>query len=775
MSLFNRTIVGILLLAGHLLSAQDCHLSLTGRVIDHGNGEALEFVNVYIQGADRGAVTDSTGGFRIDHLCPDDYHIVFSHIGCEVRDIFIEFRSDTTIITEMDHSSHVLEGVVVSETNAPRTTQNAQAIGEQVIYDNASENLANLLQDMTGVSVLKNGNSIAKPIVHGLFGNRLSILNNGVAQSGQQWGNDHSPEIDALVANQIRVIKGVGALAYPGSNLGSIILVEPKKIEREPHLHGKVSYFYETNGRAHGLNVQMQQYAPSLAWKVNGTIKRGGDRKTADYYLTNTGSAEANLAIQLEKELSERLFVDAYISTFNTELGVLRGSHIGNLTDLEDAFSRDVPLYTEEHFSYTIEAPSQKVNHHLMKLHAKQFVNDNNWLDYTIAAQLNDRKEFDVRRSGRSELPALSLRQYTLFGQVKYHKELSNNLNIHTGVQLNIIDNTNDPETGILPLIPDYLAYESGLFMILNKQVNKSNLEMGIRYDNVRQNVVTITTTTPKEVVRYDNNFNNYSGSFGWTYEANDHFNVSYNLGLASRSPAINELYSGGLHQGVSGIEEGNIDLQTEKAVKTTFGININLNEEVAIEALAYYQRFDNYIYLSPQDETRLTIRGAFPVFRYEQTDARIFGLDLSTNVHLSETLHAKLGYSYLRGDDLTEDQPLVNMPANNVTGSLAYEFAKPWTIGSTQINNVEYAIELKHVFRQNHLFAEQDYVLTPDAYQLVGMKLAGDLQLKQNRVRIVAKVDNLLNVAYRDYLNRLRYFADDQGINVSLGVSVKF
>ena len=121
---------------------------------------------------------------------------------------------------------------------------------KQKIEDNADENLSGLLVNESGVHILKNGSGIAKPIVHGLYGNRLLVLNNGVQQSGQQWGNDHSPEIDPLIANKNNHNKrGPMHSSMVVEILGSIILVEPKKIGRDPHLHGRINYAYEGNGR----------------------------------------------------------------------------------------------------------------------------------------------------------------------------------------------------------------------------------------------------------------------------------------------------------------------------------------------------------------------------------------------------------------------------------------------------------------------------------------------------------------------------------------------
>ena len=755
-------------------AAQNCDLKISGYVDDPGTEMPLEAVNVYLNEVEKGDITDKTGFFQLTGLCEGSYHLIISHIGCESKSTFIELKNDTLLSLKMEHSFNVLSDIVVTGKNNDHSTRNPQIINEQNIADNATQSFSTLLESISGVSTIKNGSGISKPVIHGLYGNRLTILNNGIAQSGQQWGNDHSPEIDPLVANKIKVIKGVSALEFPGSNLGSVIIVEPRQIGKEPHLHGKASYFAESNGLSNGLNIQLQKYSPLIAWKVTGTIKKSGDKKTADYFLSNTGSQEANMAVQLEKSFSERLSSKFYFSSFNTEIGVLRGSHIGNLTDLQEALDRETPFFTKEKFSYSIEAPKQNVNHHLMKLTSKYFIDDQQWLDVTLAGQLNKRKEFDVRRSGKSEIPALSLNQFSYFFELKHQRIFNNNLKLKSGFQFNLTDNANDPETGILPLIPDYFKYESGVFAVVAKKVKKSLFDFGVRYDNVLQNVVTITKTTSREIIRYKNTYHNLSTSAGWTYDLSTNVKVSSNIGLASRNPAVNELYSGGLHQGVSGIEEGNIELKTEHSIKATLGINGKLKEWFTFETLVYFQNIEDYIFLNPQDEIRLTIRGAFPVFMYEQTDVHIYGLDFSSQFQITPSLHYKLTGSFIKGENLSNKVPLINMPSNNLTASFAYEFPK-LKIGNKTMENFELEMESKYVFEQSNLLTDQDFVAPPNAYQLIGFKVSFDLPLGNTRCRFYSKVDNLFNVAYRDYLNRQRYFADDLGINVTIGGRVKF
>ncbi|AFM03326.1 outer membrane receptor protein [Bernardetia litoralis DSM 6794] len=764
--------------------SQNCNISITGFIIDENTNQPLEFVNVYNKETLKGTASNEQGYFELKNLCKGKYHFIFSHISGENHSVFLNVEKDTILYVEIHELNTVLESVVINE-KANNSTQNTQTLNHQHISDNSNQNLSNMLEEIAGVSTLKNGNGIAKPVVHGLYGNRLTILNNGVVQSGQQWGNDHAPEIDPLVANKIRVIKGVSSLEYQGSNLGSVILVEPARIEREPHLHGNTSYFFETNGRGHGINLQLEQYNSAIAWKINGTIKKSGDKKTADYFLNNTGSQEANIAIQLEKQITENLFTDVYFSSFNTELGVLRGSHIGNLTDLESAFEQEEPFFTEPNFSYDIDAPKQTINHHLFKIHSKKYFNtkkdiENNteqFLDFTFAAQIDIRKEFDVRRSGRSEIPSLNLKQNSYFSEIKYQKEFKNNLVFKVGLQSTITDNTNNPETGILPLIPDYLSYETGVFTVLTKKINRWFFETGLRYQNTIQNAATISQTLPREIIRYENNFNNLSSSLGINYELNQNIQISYNIGFATRNPGINELYSNGLHQGVSGIELGNTELSTEKSIKNTLSISGKLEEKLSFETLIYYQNIDDYIYLNPEDEIRLTIRGAFPVFAYKQTNAQIYGLDVSTRYQFSKSLDLKASYSFIKGDNLSDDLPLINMPSNTIYASLSYQIQKPISIGNKhrKLTNTQFEITNRYVFYQNNILEGQDFTLPPDAYNLVGLRVSTNIQVQKIHLRIFGKADNLLNVAYRDYLNRQRYFADDLGINIVLGVKLEF
>jgi len=750
--------------------SQECNHFISGVVIEAQSGKKVPFASVFIEETGQGTVSNEEGAFIISHLCNTQIQLTVSYLGYQTYKDKLEVAANKDLVIKLQPINQELDGVDVSARGISASDRYTQLVSKQQISDGADKNLANMLETLTGVSALKNGGGISKPVVQGLYGNRLTILNNGIPQSGQQWGNDHSPEIDPLVANRIKVLGGVEAIQYMGNSLGTKVLIEPESLKKDKILSGQAGYYFESNGLGNGTNLQLQQSAEKYAWKINGTLKKRGDQKAANYYLTNTGVEEANVAFQLESVGGDRWNWSTYISSFNSQIGVLRGSHIGNLTDLQEALKRDEPFYTKDHFSYSIEAPRQTVNHHLGKFKSRLYVNDSAWFGFVYAIQFNKRKEYDVRKGGRSNTPAMNITQLSQYLEAIYATKVFDNWRLKSGLQFQYIDNINDAETGILPLIPDYNSFETGLFSGLKRHVSRWQIEIGGRYDYKIQNVAAISNTLPREVIRYNNHFNNVKLGLDTRYFWTSDTQLLAGINFSSRSPEVNELYSNGLHQGVGGIEEGDPALNQEKAFKGNLAMHTSAVNKLQLEVATYYQYIHNYIYLNPQDEVRLTIRGAFPVFKYEQTDAHIFGVDFTGHYHLSEKFKFSAQYSYLRGHDLTNDLPLINMPSNNLKTSFRYHqeefvFAK----------NVSFEIHQQYVFKQDHLLPEQDYVSPPDAYHLIGLKLSAENALKHGSIRYYLKVENLFNVAYRDYLNRMRYFADDLGRNVVLGASVSF
>jgi len=747
-----------------------CDLRISGVVLDEHSGKPMEYAGIELEESGLGAITDSLGRFVINDICPGGIHIQISHIGCETQRIFLTISHDTNIRIELDHDSHLLHEIAVKGHHAHDGVQENHSLNEENINLHSDNTLAGMLQSVTGVDQLRTGNTISKPVVHGLYGNRLLIMNNGVAQSGQQWGADHAPEIDPSQAGRITVIKGVSALQFQGNSLGSVVLIEPSSIGNDPHLHGNVRYMIRSNGLGHGLHFNTRRFNEQLSWQWTGSLKRSGDMHTPDHFLTNTGQSEASSSLRLVHRGGEKWVNELLLSTFNTELGVLRGAHIGNTNDLQEAMIREEPFYTSEDFSYGINAPFQRVNHHLAKLHSKFMSSSDRWVDITFSGQMNQRNEFDVRRGGRTDKPALSLDLNTSFAEIKYTDLRGEHWKLRSGMQYTRRQNRNVPKTGILPLIPDYNADQSGGYFLTEYRSDSLVLEFGVRYDYQDRRVATISSEFPREVIRYRDRFHNTGAAAGIHTDIGEHIGIAYNIGYANRNPEVNELYSNGLHQGVSGYEIGTADMKPERALKQTLNVLFDDHVRFVLEVLGYYQLVNNYIFLNPENELLLTIRGAFPIYRYRQTNASISGVDVAATYNLSTRSRLLVKYAYIHGTDRDQNVALINLPSNNVSARWSYSIPK-----LSKLENIQIQLADRYVFRQERIGHWQDYLAPPDAYNLVSIRIQAEKQWKRDRIRFWLKGENLLNTRYREYLNRLRYFSDETGINLVAGIQVSF
>ncbi len=750
--------------------AQECNFSITGYIEDVHSAEGLEFTTIFIEENGKGVVTDDQGAFTFRNICRGEYHLKVSHIGCETRRIFIQIKSDTSIVVRLHHHSELLQEILVQDEASDRSkTGTRNTIDNKNIVENADKNLAELVTTVTGVTSLKNGSNISKPIIHGLKGNRVAVLNNGELQAGQQWGNDHAPEIDPFSADKITVIKGAEGVRYGGNAIGGIILIEPGPIPYDPHIHGLAQYLFNTNGRSHGANFSLNKGQEFFQWRLKAGYSKGGDLKTPDYFLNNTGKENAHASVQLNRT-KDQWSHQAYYSFYSTDLGVLRGAHIGNTTDLESAISRDQPFYTEENFSYGLEAPRQFVQHHLWKIKSKYFFSDHNFMQLSYAGQSNQRKEFDVRRSGRSDIPALSLGLLAHNFQLIYHKETKKDWHLESGLQFRINDNENNFNTGIFPLIPNYESYQPSVFFSSKKSGAHFAFDFGARYDYKLLTIQRFTKTTPPVLEKPKHNFHNYTFLAGVGSSNLKNGSTRLQVGVVQRSPEINELYSEGLHQGVASIEEGDRTLNPETGIKILWTSDINIQNKLFFEVSFFTNPIRDFIFLELQDKPRLTIRGAFPLYFYKQANANLSGVDFLNKWVINSQLTWINKFAYVRGQNIETKTPLIDIPSGEFQSTFRFEKER-----IKRLQNFRAEITGSYVLQQNRFPIVPFFPDPPPGYFLLNLNLGVVVPIGENRLSILLSGENLLNQKYRSFLNRLRYFADEQGLNLGLNLRYKF
>jgi iron complex outermembrane receptor protein len=135
--------------------------------------------------------------------------------------------------------------------------------------------------------------------------------------------------------------------------------------------------------------------------------QKTGDASSPNYNLSNTGTEQKATSILVGRKNYKSGF-EVYYSFVENQLGILRTSHIGNLTDFIQAIEQNKPWYVDD-FSYEIKNPKQHIFHHLGKISSFIRFPELGKLDVQYAYQNNRRQEFDVRRVGRNDIPAVDL------------------------------------------------------------------------------------------------------------------------------------------------------------------------------------------------------------------------------------------------------------------------------------------------------------------------------------------------------------------------------
>jgi iron complex outermembrane receptor protein len=773
--------------------AQNCNYTLRGSIIDYHNKTVLPGATVLISGSDLSAISEIDGTYSIGGLCEGFIELEVSHPECTSLIIPLRIEGNTVYDIKLEHHLEELDEVKVVGSMVREKTNSGleETINLNILESFSMGNLGDALKELTGVSSLNTGSNIVKPSIHGLNGSRVLILNDGVRMQDMEWGEEHAPNIDINSAGAISVVKGAAALQYGGDAIGGTIVLEQEKFPLKDTLYGKTILNGVSNGRGGNMTTELiKAYNGGWFIKGQGAIKRMGDYETPEYVLSNTGMKELAASLQFGKH-QFTLGWDARYSYFNTEISILRASHIGNVDDLIRSINGGEPQVVNP-FTYDLQNPRQQVTHHLAKIKFyKRFEGIGRW-DFQYDFQSNRRFEFDIRRGAQDDTPSIDLKLTTHTISTDFLWDSNEELKIHGGMVGRYQDNFANPDTGVRRLIPDYQKLDFGGFLIGEYGINTDlMMDAGIRYDFSNINAKKYYRTSRWIERGYDNEFQNFivedlgtqllvnprlnyhnlSATVGLKYEFRDYSRLKINAALAQRAPNPSELFSDGLHHSASRIELGDLRTKSETSNKISVSYEKDFNSwGFTFEPFA--NRIQNFILLEPTG-VEYTIRGAFPVWAYSQTDARLLGLDLSVSANWVGSWQTDHKFSLVKGRDLINEEALINIPAANFRNKLIFSLPK-W-------KNFETSLESQYVFRQNETPSnimvyspeqQQEVLLKintpPDAYHLLAFSSKLEFPL-QNGTKLTTTliVNNLLNTEFRDYLNRQRFFADDLGRNI--------
>ncbi|NBP65123.1 MAG: TonB-dependent receptor [Bacteroidetes bacterium] len=741
--------------------------------------------SVRIMNGSNGVVSDKLGhaDMRIDI---SEQNITYSKPGYISGNIIIpNSHNDTSITLVLQLSEFKSKAVhITGDRNSVYGigSQEINIINSEELDKHRGQTLGETLKRVTGLHTLQTGPSISKPILRGMHSQRLLISNAGIAQEGQQWGSEHSPEIDAFSIGTVEILKGAAGVEYGPGAMGGMIRIIPPDIPDTSHLLSSLTLQGQSNNWQGAIS-------PSVSWgnkQDNGntigirgqiTCKKAGNAKTAEYVLGNTGFTELNGQIQGRYSFASGESISLTSSIFDTELGIFKGSHISNASDLLRAIERGHPFEVYD-FTYSIDAPKQQIQHRLLSIQGTIPIEDIGLLEATYGWQRNDRAEFDAHnlRIPKDSIqalqqllskPAMRLLLETYSGDIKLKGlSLNDHINLTIGLATQFQQNK---RMGKVVLIPDYFMSSIGAYTIANAVYDDVIISGGLRYDTRHIAIEGFSSST-----RFINDsllsFSGISMGGGFMWQLKDECRISLNLGQTWRPPQVNELYSYDIHHGTAQFEIGKRDLSPEQS--QTLDLSFLYDTDNASFDISFFlNSFEGYILLQPdKDRPTVTVRGSFPTFRYDQVNANMFGFEIQGDYTFDNWLTYSLQGSMIRGDNLITGNPLFLMPSDRISSALHAHREEIYnTMGDAYIE-----LRFTHVREQDRYDPNLDYASPPPGYSLLDLNIGGTiLHGPLSGSSLNFSFQNIANTSYRDYLSRYRYFAQDTGFNFIVRLSM--
>jgi len=632
------------------------------------------------------------------------------------------------------------------------------------------QNLSKSLEPLPMTQTLSTSMGIGKPVVQGMFGQRLPILNNGFRLEGQTWGMDHEPETDIWGVQSVSLLRGTNALAIAADAWGNAInLINQYDFHQFNREYTQLASF-QSNGR--GIHVAGKYIkgratiAPGKHPYDKGQYFLYSARMTGNYSiptqtLKNTATREASLSYgnlwssqrgywRLIPAVSNR---ELHIKAYAFQGAIFAESHIGNINDLLAAIQRTTPVY-DAPFTYKISNPQQQTYQLQVGYNSYNRILEKMIVHHKICFQSNLRLEFDPHRNSSINFAQLNLWQ----GTISQHTSIEK-INQSDWKKRIVIQNTSQWQryAGYY-FLPDYKQWQPNVHLYFgNKSNTKAEHEFIVRTDWLIRNVL------PKIDGVITNTWQHHLGlsaaySFQHTLGRN---NFQLHVSQLWRAPSVNELYTQGVHHGAAAYEQGNKGLKPESGEKIEIVFaRLLKNSEFRLTAFAQYSA--NFISLFPMSAPVLTVRGAFPGYEYKQMPTAYSGVELQFSQRikpLNLQISSRLGAIYGR---MLMQTYAARYPNFLPCPKASIQFQK-------RLKHILLNVDLQGVGKQPFYTPGTDFLPPPNGYVLVNSQLQFfDLGIRQQSKWVIYG-ENLGNKAYRDYMDRFRYFTNQAGTNVGV------
>ena len=615
---------------------------------------------------------------------------------------------------------------VTGDTKLKNSTAPISIVSGKELRQTTSTNIIDAIAKQPGISQITTGSGISKPIIRGLGYNRIIVMNEGVRQEGQQWGDEHGIEIDPQNVNSVEILKGPASLMYGSDAMAGVLILHGAPILPEGEMKAVVSTEYQTNNGLFDYSLNFAGHQKAFVWDARFTDKMAHAYKNKyDGYVPGSQFKEraARLMVGLNESWGHSHLTGSF---FHQTPSIIEGERDEETGELECA--------TDDIKTYSKALPFQQIWHY-KAVWDNSFNLPKGWLKAIFGYQQNQRQEFEESADDYE----LYFKLHTMTYDVRYISQELNGWKMAGGVNGMWQQSLNLGEEA---LIPEYKLFDIGGYATISKTMDKLTLNGGLRYDN-------------RHIDFHSRNFGSVSGSIGAVWNVCQHMNLRLNIARGFRAPNMSELGSDGIHEGTLRYEIGNPDLKPEYSWQADLGMDLS-SDYISAQVALFANRIENYIFSKRINEV---MEEGFLTYQYTQGDARLLGFEAGFDFHPIHSIHFQNTFSFIDAQQLNaseEARYLPMTPAPRWTSELKYEITHH---GHTTFNNAYVALGLECNLAQNHYYKVDDTETRTPAYALLSLSAGTDLNIRQKKVaELYVTADNLLDCAYQNHLSRLKY-----------------
>lgn len=623
----------------------------------------------------------------------------------------------------------------IKKQSLRHTPFNISVLSAAQMRSRISLSVADALSKIPGISQITTGTGISKPVIRGLYGNRIQTVLLGLRFDNQQWQDEHGLGLSIIGTDRIEVLKGPSSLLYGTEAIGGVIKIAEENIPAAGTRQSDISGSLFSNTLGFSVNGGIKQNTGKKNWR----IRVGGDSH-ADYSdgnntrILNSRFESYNLKASLGYSHKRWVNQNNFYTSFSRFGFVMKDNRDRKPVDSRAGRRLDGPYHA---VLFNILSTENT----LFMAHSKLEINGG------IHSNLR------LENEGGNHI-SLNMFLNTFTYNAKWFKDLGKNTELIIGNESQYQVNTN---YGSRVIIPDAHLFETSLSAYVKKRTATVDIETGISLSerNITAKRTVNLDYSSGAIYPFSRWYPSVNGNAGLSFNPTDRWNIKLNASTGYRSPNLAELSSNGLHEGTFRYEVGNSKMRAEQNLNTEININY---ESPAFDfySAVFINAFRNYIYLSP---TGREFYG-FDIYRFLQGNAKLYGGEITAKLNLSKTAGLETSFSTVTGK-LASGKNLPFIPADKLVSEIVLKLKKnlTWKTGGDV------------VFAQDRT---GDFETPTNQYWLLHTSLQGILHLHSKEMKWNIAGENLLNKAYYDHLSRFKYFGIyNQGRNISITLSL--